>query len=56
MTKRELKAVKECKAQIAIDLMFIKKARKEAQDALDHINDKSEAITTRLLNLEEYLA
>lgn len=56
MTKRELKAVKECKAQIAIDLMFIKKAHKEVQDALDEINNKSQAITTRLLNLEEYLS
>lgn len=55
MTKDERKAVKECKAQIAIDLIFINKARKDAQDALDKINTKSQSITTRLLNLEEYL-
>lgn len=56
MTKSERSAIKECKAQIAIDLLFIKKARTAAQDALDEINDKSEAITTRLLNLEKHLS
>jgi hypothetical protein len=56
MTRRELKAVAECKAQIELDLMFINKARKEAQDAIDTISSKSQAITTRLTNLEEYLA
>lgn len=55
MTKRELKAVKECKSQIELDLMFITKARKEAQDAIDQISTKAQAITTRLINLEEYL-
>ncbi len=56
MTKAERKAVKECKAQIALDLMFIKKARKKAQDALDKIDDRVQAITTRLINLEAYLS
>ena len=56
MNKTERSAIKECKAQIAIDLLFIKKARTAAQDALDEINDKSQAITTRLLNLEKYLS
>lgn len=56
MTKGGLKAVKECKAQIAIDLMFIKQAQTDAQAALDKINDKTQSITTRLLNLEEYLS
>ena len=56
MTKAERKAVVECKAQIELDLMFITRARKDAQDALDRINNKSQAITTRLTNLEEYLA
>ncbi len=56
MNKRERSAILECKAQIGLDLMFIKKAQKEAQDALDEINDKSQAITTRLINLEEYIS
>jgi hypothetical protein len=55
MTKDERKAVKECKAQIAIDLIFIKSDRKRAQDALDKINDRVQHIETRLINLEEYL-
>lgn len=56
MTKAQRKAIAECKAQIEIDLTFIKKARQQAQDALDNINSKSQSITTRLINLEEYLA
>jgi hypothetical protein len=56
MTKDERKAVKECKAQIAIDLVFLKDDRKVAQDALDKINNRVQNIETRLINLEKYLA
>ena len=56
MNKTERSAIKECKAQIELDLMFIEKARKKAQDALDEINDKSQAIATRLTNLEDYIS
>jgi len=56
MNKADRKAVLECKAQIGLDLMFIKKAQKDAQEALDEINNKTQAITTRLINLEEYMS
>lgn len=55
MLKRERKAVAEFAKQIRIDLEFIRQARQKAQDQLDNINAKQQAIETRLQNLEDYL-
>lgn len=55
MTKRERSAVAEFAEQIRLDLGFIGKARKEAQDQLDKINTQQQNIETRLRNLEDYL-
>ncbi len=55
MTKRERKAVAEFAEQIRLDLSFIRLARQGAQDQLYRIDDKRQAIETRLQNLEEYL-
>jgi hypothetical protein len=54
MTKREKKAVAEFAKQVRIDLSFIRLARQGAQDQLDNINGKQQAIETRLQNLEDY--
>lgn len=56
ITKKQiLKTVLEAKAQIAVDLIFITTARQGAQDQLDRINTKVQDISTRLINLEQYL-
>lgn len=55
MLKREKKAVAEFAKQIRLDLSFIRLARQGAQDQLDRINTKQQAIETRLQNLEDYL-
>ena len=55
MTKREKKAVREFAKQVRLDLGFIQKARKAAQERLDYINSHQQDIETRLQSLEDYM-